>query len=319
MNCRDFLNEFEDRNALSETATLHLNSCADCKKINGVQTRVWQIIEGFEPVAAPKDFDFHVKARIANAKPSDFQSPLFPVLRYVLGLSVVGLVLAFVVLNGIYSLDDKTAPQVSEKKVQTPIQKESLSSETSQNQQIASTSGSQALNDKELPTDNSVMKPQQIENKKEEKTFSNKNQLIAVKSSKMPRVKSSGNEDKNGGSSQVTSLRQATSILPKGIPNPNRKVENPTDFPRSNSITAEQILTELGIEISAKNGNRQVKIVKPNSVGERSGVKVGDVIEAIDGKKLSSEPISGQMIEVKKLTVLRGAEKKEITLRNLPD
>lgn len=318
MNCRDFLNEFEDRNALSETATLHLNSCADCKKINGVQTRVWQIIEGFEPVVAPKDFDFHVKARIANAKPSDFQSPLFPVLRYVLGLSVVGLVLAFVVFNGVYSLDDKTVPYVAETNSQIPIQKQNPSTEPSPNEQIARVIESPTSEDKKSVENNSSVKPQQIGNKKETKTFSNKNQLIAVKSSKMPRVKSS-DDDKNGGSSQVISLRQATSILPKGIPNPNQKVQSPTDFPLSNSITAEQILTEFGIEISAKNGSRQVKTVKPNSVGERSGVKVGDVIEAIDGKKLSSEPISAQSIEVKKLTVLRGAEKKEITLRNLPD
>jgi hypothetical protein len=319
MNCRDFLNEFEDRNALSETATLHLNSCADCKKINGVQTRVWQIIEGFEQVAAPKDFDFRVKARIANAKASDFQPTLFPVLRYVLGLSVVGLVLAFVVFNGIYSLDDKTVPQVAEKNVQTPIQKVNPLSEPSPNEQIAHVIDSPTSEDKKSVANNLSVKPQQIGNKKEAKTFSNKNQLIAVKSPKMPRVKSSENDDKNGISSQVTLLRQATSIFPKGIPNPNRKVENSSNFRQSSSLTPEQILNEFGIEISAKNGNRQVKTVKPNSVGERSGVKVGDVIEEIDGKKLSSEPISAQSIEVKKLTVLRGAEKKEITLRNLPD
>ena len=137
MNCRDFINEFEDRNALGETATLHLNDCADCKKINGVQTRVWQIIDRFEPVAAPKDFDFRVKARIANAKPGDFQSRFLPVLRYVLPLSVVGLILAFVIFNGFYSFDNKTVPQVAETNFQPTIRKENSSAGTSPNEQIA--------------------------------------------------------------------------------------------------------------------------------------------------------------------------------------
>ncbi len=320
MNCRDFINEFEDRNALSETATLHLNDCADCRKINGVQTRVWQIIDRFEPVAAPKDFDFRVKSRIASAKPSNFQSQFLPVLRYVLGLSVVGLVLAFVFFNGIYSLDEKTVPQVAENNFQAPIQKDNPTTNTSQKEQIASVNDLQILKESELVAEDVNAKPQQVDNKKQLKISGNKNQLIAVKSTKSPSVKLPGNNEKNGGGSIVTSLRPATPpLLPKGFSNSTQTVENPSNFPLSSSITAEQILAELGIEILSENGKRKVKTIKPNSVAERSDIKVGDLIEAIDGKKLSSEPIPAQTFELKKLTITRGAEKKEVTLRNLPN
>jgi len=45
-------------------------------------------------------------------------------------------------------------------------------------------------------------------------------------------------------------------------------------------------------------------------------VKVGDVIESIDGKKISGEPFSGNTLEAKTLSVLRGAKKMEIALHN---
>ncbi len=74
-------------------------------------------------------------------------------------------------------------------------------------------------------------------------------------------------------------------------------------------------MSELGIETVSKNGRWEVKTVKQNSVGERSSVKVGDLIEAIDGEKLTSEPIRAKTVEGKKLTIMRGAGKIEIFLR----
>ena len=316
MNCRDFLNEFEDRNALTDAAARHLKDCADCRKIDAAQTRVWKIIDGFVPVDAPNDFDFRVKARIANAKASDFQTPVLPVLRYVVPFGAFVVILAFVVFNGIYSLDDTSVPAIAEKSFQAPIQKENLPAETFPSQQIAGINDLKGVAERKSVVKDTNGKPLQIENKKESKTFENKNQFVAVKSVKKPQTELVKDEGKISGGSQVQAVKPPEILLPRGIPNSNQKVENPTDFLRANSITVEQILTAFGIEISAKNGNRQVKTVKPNSVGERSGVKVGDVIEAIDGRKLSSEPISGQTIEVKKLTVLRSAEKIEIVLHN---
>ncbi len=73
---------------------------------------------------------------------------------------------------------------------------------------------------------------------------------------------------------------------------------------------------ELGIETVLENGKRVVKAVRPKSSGEMSTIKSGDIIEAIDGKKLTDKSIPGKKIEGKTLTVMRGTEKKEISLRN---
>ncbi len=127
MNCREFTAEFEERrNALSQSARFHLNDCPGCEKTSGEQTRVWQMIDGLTRVDAPNDFNFRVKARIANAKPHNFQPQFFPVLRYVLPLSVIGLILAFVVFNGIYSLDDKTVSPLAENDYRMPKSDENL-------------------------------------------------------------------------------------------------------------------------------------------------------------------------------------------------
>ena len=115
MNCREFLIEFEERAGLTEAALLHLNDCRGCKKTNAEQTRVWQVIEHLETVDGPKDFDFRLKARIANAKPTDFQPRFLPALRYVLPLSLAVLVFAFVVFNSGYFVGYNSAPQVAEK------------------------------------------------------------------------------------------------------------------------------------------------------------------------------------------------------------
>ncbi len=311
MNCRDFLNEFEERNALSDAAMLHLNHCADCRKTNVVQTRVWQAIDGFAPVDTPNDFNFRVKARIANAKPHNFQPQFFPVLRYVLPLSVIGLILAFVVFNGIYSLDDKTISPIAESKFQTPDKKENLPASSLPAEQITDDLEPSKAQQSIAANPNT----QTPENKKELKTPQVETRLVAAKSTKKPRVQQEKDKGNNFGSSVDSAISTPRIFTPRGL-NPIQKIETPSNFEKINPITAGQILSELGIETVSKNGKWEVKSVKQNSVGERSDVKVGDLIEAIDGEKLTGEPIRAKTIEGKKLTIVRGAEKIEISLRN---
>jgi hypothetical protein len=316
MNCRDFLNEFEDRNALSETATLHISDCEGCRKINVIQSHVWQLIDRFEPVDVPNDFNFRIKARIANAKPSDFQPHFFPLLRYVLGMSAVGLILAFVVFNGVYWLDDKTVPAIAEHNLTAPIQREDPSTNSSPFEQVAVADVLQSSEDKKLIVEISKQRTERAENKKQSRTSKNETLLIAVKSTKKPQIKNTKDDEKNFTGSQTQSVKPPRIIMPKGIPNSTRTNEKPSNFQNVNPITAEQILSQLGIEIASENGRREVKKIKQNSVAELSGIKVGDLVEAIDGEKLTNEPIRTKTIEGKKLTILRGTEKIEITLRN---
>jgi hypothetical protein len=304
MNCRDFLAEFEERrNALSQPAQLHMDDCPGCKKTSGEQGRVWEMIDGLKRIDAPNDFDFRVKAKIAGAKPADFQSCFLPALRYVLPLALVVLVLGLLTFNtsfffgGAQQVADAFVPQTSEKEI-------APTNSFASNQTAASNVTNEILlanlaGDNVEPSEN-----------KEEKQF------VAAKLSPKPRT---GAPRKNAKDNFVGSRDLAASKPAERFPlnlAPNQTVETLPDGGNSNSVSDEETLKFLGVEFVRESGTLKITTIRENSPAARSGVKVGDIIEAIDGVKLSAEPKNTKKIEVKKLTVARGAEKIEITLKN---
>jgi len=302
MNCRDFLTEFEERERLTEAATFHLNDCPGCKKTSSEQTRVWQMIDVLPRASAPTNFDFRVKARIANSKSADFQPRFFPVLRYVMPLAVIVLLLGLVAFNANYFSDNNAAPQVAEIVPPTSIVKETLPNNLSPDNQVA-VANLQSVPEDKLVANTSTANPRLTNERK-------KTEFVAVKSpNSTPKVKV-----RDGGGSRVSSYSKSPIILPAGIP--NQSIKTSPNVNNLKNLTDEQILSEIGIEIGLQNENRTVKSIKQDSLAKRSGVKVGDVIEAIDGKKISKEPLRSKTFAVKNLTVLRGAKKIEIPLKN---
>lgn len=306
MNCRDFLTEFEEREHLTETATLHLNDCPNCKKTSGEQIRVWQMIDVLPRVDAPVNFDFRVKARIANSKPTDFQPRFFPILRYVMPLGVIVLLLGLIAFNTNYFSGDNAAEQIAVTLPLTSIEKEmAASNPTFTNQNILSTFGNESSVASQLNTNTVSIKDIR------------EAQIAAVNSKKKRRTETpkKNAEESDGIGSRDITVSAPTVTLPRGL-DPNRRIETAPNADDTKFFTAEEILPFLGIEIVLQNENHTVKFIKRNSLAERSGVEVGDVIEAIDGKQISDEPFSGRTIKVKTLTVLRGVKKFEIALHN---
>lgn len=311
MNCREFIIEFEERGALTEAATLHLKICADCRKTSGEQTLVWQMIDNLARIDAPKNFDFHVKARIAKAHPERFQPTFIPVLRYVLPLSLVILVLGVLAFNSAFFFGGNEVPQIAGVKSQPAIVAENTPITSASPEQIAKVENSvqtPAADENKIPVD-SKGTPSLIKNERE-------GQFVAVKSTKNPLPKPRREQPKNNfdNNSRTISSSSSKIFTPENL-NANKTVETSSNVNNQTTIT-EGIWFLLGIEIVKENGNRKVKSITPNSYADRSGVKTGDVIEAVDGVKLSAEPVRTKQIGVKKLTVMRGAEKIEITLKN---
>lgn len=302
MNCREFLIEFEERDVLTETARIHLNDCLKCKKTADVQTRIWQMIECLETVDAPNDFNFRVKARIANAKQSDFQPRFLPVLRYVLPLSFAVLLFAFVVFNSVYFIDDNSVPQIAENNFQ-PL-----------NEKGNEPGGDASVfySNERLAADDSNPTQQSRETRKIDRNA----RFVAVKNGKeLPLTRKAGKKDDFQGSRDLGSTVSNVNILPRGI-NSENTTENAPISEKAKTETTEQILSQmLGMEIVSENGSQKIASVKRNSVAHRSGIKTGDVIEAIDGKKLTAEPIGTKTVEAKKITVVRAGERIEISLR----
>jgi hypothetical protein len=68
-NCeviRQELDELMLGETLSADATEHLRECAECHEFNEKQTRLRQIVGSLGTVSAPPDFDFRLRARLAN-------------------------------------------------------------------------------------------------------------------------------------------------------------------------------------------------------------------------------------------------------------
>ncbi|MEO7673391.1 MAG: hypothetical protein ABIU09_04855 [Pyrinomonadaceae bacterium] len=68
------------------------------------EQNVSRLLSNLKRVDAPKDFDFHLKARIANASPADYQTVrLFPVLKYAFPLALFLLIGGAFILNSSFS------------------------------------------------------------------------------------------------------------------------------------------------------------------------------------------------------------------------
>ncbi|MDX6693150.1 MAG: hypothetical protein QOF02_753 [Blastocatellia bacterium] len=71
MDCKAFRTESEELatgESLSRKAQAHLDSCAACRAFQTERLSLRQLIGSLEPVNAPPDFDFQLRARLATAK-----------------------------------------------------------------------------------------------------------------------------------------------------------------------------------------------------------------------------------------------------------
>nr|MDQ3373175.1 hypothetical protein [Acidobacteriota bacterium] len=243
MNCRDFLVEFEDRDTLTRAATLHLKDCLGCQKTTAVQTRIWQMIDGLGRVDAPKDFDFRLKAQIAKANANDFKPRFLPALRYVLPLSAIVLVFALVVFNAVFLNDKNIVPQVAENNFPAPVENEVTLDKTLTGQIDTANNYQSSNNEKPAPIISSLEKQS-----KDSTILRKETELAAVKPLKKARTGAPRETIKNNFTgSRDSSLTNSPQKLPPGL-NPNQKFETAPNITGTKTITAAEVLLQLGIE-----------------------------------------------------------------------
>ena len=271
---------------------------ADDKKIR-------LMLGSLKRVDAPKNFDFHLKARIANAKPTDLQPRFLPILRYVLPLSLVIVIFVVAVLNNLYFTDSQIVqpPQIAETRNQIPV--------------IEQIENPAAVSQRQENPESAISSSNVIEsNRNNSAKVSDANlQIVTDKTSKKvkPKVLSKENKTEDSGGSLISASTGTKIITPPGL-NSNKTVEILPEFENNKSLNPKEILLQLGIEAAFTGKDWLVKSVKQYSLAERSGVKSGDAVEAIDGEKLTDQPLKGRKFEGKQLTVTRGTKKIEISL-----
>lgn len=229
---------------------------------------VSRLLSNLERVDAPKDFDFHLKARIANASPGDYRpARFFPVLKYALPLALFLLVGAAFVLTNSYS--GGNVPPVAEVPSvgPTPLVAPDLRAAVNSSPSSLSNNVGVAENP---PTP--------------ERRFGESD----TKESRVSGSKKSSIRGK-GGSIDIAGNGTPPSMLPRFKGSNSNSQRNQGGFDAPRALEVRQMLRNLGVDTSEDSPNTlMVRTVVKDSIGELSGLQVGDLMEAIDDKPIQT-------------------------------
>jgi hypothetical protein len=147
MNCQSCRIEIEEREtseSLSQAASAHLNACPSCGAFYHERLSLRRLVGSLEPVTAPSDFEFRLRARIAVSESAgnhrfSFRSFIASAPAISLAASFALLITAFVVYNHF-----KSGPAVNNQSNeivrQESTQKPEASSVNASSESVASTS-----------------------------------------------------------------------------------------------------------------------------------------------------------------------------------
>ncbi len=283
------------------------NKIEDGEILSAEDEKIRSLLGSLKRVAAPKDFDFRLKARFANAQPNSYQPQFLSVLRYVLPLGLVVLISTVVIFNSVYFADTQDGSIVAETRIPPSIKEANLPDKPASTEQINPADFPQPSGDVESASRNKI-------STKMPNTAAPMMVARSVKKPK-PEILSRVNTSEVTGGSRTSASTSTRVITPPGI-TVNQSIKTPPNSMNVKSLTAKDVLLQRGIEAVFENESWKVKSVMQNSPAARSGVRVGDSVEAIDGEKLTNKLVQNKTIEGKKLRITRGTEKIEISVTN---
>ncbi|MGI9056921.1 MAG: hypothetical protein ACR2F2_14090 [Pyrinomonadaceae bacterium] len=279
------------------------NNLGEREVLSADEQKISHLIGSLEKVSAPNDFDFRLKARIANAVKKDFQPSIWQTLRYILPLTATAIVAGFIMIQaGLFSPNPAGNDFAAGNNDQPPsVNQQFLPA----NADIARTSNSNVFENINI-------------GKKPEPAISEANpkNAVAVKNQvekKQNSTPKNFSEDEPLMSRDSAVRQNKKPIFPVGL--------NPDNAPpqlfenNNNTVSAQEIFKIIGLETETKAGKIIVKSVKEKSLAEKSNVKVGDVVEAIDEQRLDQETLSPKFKGGKSITVTRDNKVLEIELK----
>jgi hypothetical protein len=231
-------------------------------------------------VQAPGDFDFRLKARIAERRSARKVRPSFlrPV-AFAAPTVVIAVVGGYFAWTGLQPSQQTTVQQASfvPSEITTPAPQKVPSSPVP-------------------PVELAVTVP----NGAPQPDASIKN---AVKTSDKKTIDRSNANIDSGSGSFDEAAPVTKKLYPRGL-DPNEKPANSQSEQRA-QISANEVLSALGIRASFAGSGWKVDSVAPGSAAGRSGVKAGDVIEAVNGSALTqstsfNNPFSGKSVSLRR-------------------
>jgi hypothetical protein len=248
---------------------------------------VRSLLGGLKRVEAPGDFDFRVKARIASGRPIDRSAPWLPAAaRLAMPLALLLVIGGFFGYNALYPTSNVAIAPVVEMQSALPIpdRKPAQPAPALSNEVVAKVNET-----KPAVTDSTI---------------------AAIPTEKRTVVTEPANKQPGGGS--VDRASSIAKTVPPKDSDTNRTVL-PKDKNESSGVSARDILSRIGVGVDP---SWKVGSVKQNSMADRSGLKAGDVVEAIDGQNVNDETTFENKSTGKSVRVRRGGASVQIDLKH---
>ena len=273
----------------------------EIESLDAESRKVAELLSGLTRVEAPSNFEFGVRARIAEGAPSG-RSILFPALKLAAPLSLVLLVAVIVVFY-------PTSPNVDTVKVDDPSSitapseapSTAVRSEVSNNSERVS--GPHAPESPGEPVANPPV-PHEI-----------KPTVARHDSNTGRRPRTGGVDNPSGGASRVDALKPANTINPPEFRATNRSTQNSNSGSQTD-IPVREVLGIIGVSADPGDDGWKVTSTVDGSIARKSGIQSGDVIEAIDGRDVTSSTTFKGAFGGKTIRVRRDGKSLDVKLTN---
>lgn len=249
-----------------------------------------QILGDLRRVEAPSDFEFRLKARIANAKPSESRpASLFPVLKYAVPLALLLFVTAGVILNSTYNRPvDNGAVAAIDAPAPEPEKQVSTEAEPAGNSLNSILADGRDQGTAERPKTPAVPGGP-VRNP----------EVATGPRSEGPRVRIF-----TGGNDRLPRVPKEFTVTP------NPSLTN-TNQASAKSDDVRQALSSIGVAVELEGGAWQVRSVGPGR-GSELGVRPGDRVEAIDGQRINADTAFRDGFRLTTMTVRRDGVELEL-------
>ena len=266
----------------------------EIESLDAESRKVAELLSGLTRVEAPSNFEFGVRARIAEGAPSG-RSILFPALKLLAPLSLVLLVAVIVVFY-------PTSPNVDTVKVDDP------SSITAPSEAPSTAVRSEVSNNSER-----VSGPHAPESPGEPHEI--KPTVARHDSNTGRRPRTGGVDNPSGGASRVDALKPANTINPPEFRATNRSTQNSNSGSQTD-IPVREVLGIIGVSADPGDDGWKVTSTVDGSIARKSGIQSGDVIEAIDGRAVTSSTTFKGAFGGKTIRVRRDGKSLDVKLTN---
>ena len=280
----------------SEESIRHLASCSSCNEYVAENRQLNESLKAMSAREVPSNFNQEVRSRIAVGSSAKDWGPWIGV---AVPAAAVCLIAAFVLLNpGLYTdtsgtqtiaKDQSETVEVKQPVDQAPFETGDLFVEKEDED-----SGNES--DKERPSE------------PEDSTDFPSKEIATTE--KAERTAVSPKPEEEIFSKDLTATEPEVS-LPPGLEGNEINKRNA----QARTFKPADILQPLGIGSSRVAAGMKVTSVAKNSLAEKAGIKVGDVVIALDGKSIR-KTLTAASIRGNTVTVIRNGKRMKISVRN---